>query len=73
VGTLTAYIRQSGKAEIKVVENMEYSFPLSTVEDLQGMDIKIVNGNSELYSCFLIIFISKSGLSTLALLLLFFF
>jgi len=56
VSSVTAYVRQSAKVDTKIVETMERSFPLCTAEDLQGIDTKLVDGNSENYVRYVLVF-----------------
>jgi len=56
VGSLTAYVRQSAKVDIKIVETMERSFPLNAAEDLQGIDSKLVDPHSENYVSYILVF-----------------
>ncbi|XP_070853697.1 uncharacterized protein [Drosophila suzukii] len=61
MGSLTAYKRQSSKVDTKIVETMERSFPLCTAEDLQGIDTKLVDGNSENYVNKLMVTLLNNG------------
>ncbi|XP_037727546.1 uncharacterized protein LOC119558267 isoform X2 [Drosophila subpulchrella] len=63
VGSLTAYVRQSGKVDTKIVETMERSFPLCIAEDLQGIDTKLVDGNSENYTKLMVTLLKNGRLS----------